>query len=32
MLYVEDASDSQAGEKSMREFRERALKGFAVQK
>lgn len=30
MLYVEDAGTAQAGEKAMREFRERALKGFAV--
>jgi hypothetical protein len=32
MLYVEDAGTSQADEKAMREFRERALKGFAVLK
>jgi hypothetical protein len=32
MLYVEDASTSQPDEKSMREFRARALKGFAVLK
>jgi len=32
MLYVEDAGATQADEKAMREFRERALKGFAVLK
>lgn len=32
MLYVEDAGTSQPDEKSMREFRERALKGFAILK
>ena len=32
MLYIEDAGASQADEKSMREFRERALKGFAILK
>jgi hypothetical protein len=32
MLYVEDAGATQPGEKAMREFRERALKGFAVLK
>jgi hypothetical protein len=30
MLYVEDAGDAQGGEKAMREFRERALKGFVI--
>jgi hypothetical protein len=32
MLYIEDAGASQADEKSMREFRARALKGLAVLK
>lgn len=32
MLYVEDASTSPSGEKAMREFRERAPKGFTVMK
>lgn len=32
MLYVEDAGTSQPDEKAMREFRERALKGFAILK
>ena len=32
MLYVEDAGAAQADEKSMREFRERALKGFVILK
>jgi hypothetical protein len=32
MLYVEDAGTAQPDEKSMREFREWALKGFAVLK
>jgi hypothetical protein len=32
MLYVEDAGASQGDEKSMREFRERASKGFVVLK
>ena len=32
MLYVEDAGASQGEERAMREFRERALKGFAVLK
>jgi hypothetical protein len=32
MLYVEDAGASQPDEKAMREFRERATKGFVVMK
>jgi hypothetical protein len=32
MLYIEDAGTTQPDEKAMREFRERALKGFAVLK
>jgi hypothetical protein len=32
MLYVEDAGASGGDEKAMREFRERAPKGFAILK
>lgn len=32
MLYVEDAGTTQPDEKAMREFRERALKGFDILK
>jgi hypothetical protein len=32
MLYIEDSGTAQSDEKVMREFRERALKGFAILK